>query len=323
MNYIGSKKTLLPFIFESIQSSIGDISQKVFCDIFSGTGIVAGFFKSKVKKVIANDLEYYSYILLKNGIEGVDNFKIPFSPRQEEGFIYNNYCFGSGSDRMYFSDENGKYIDGIRKDIEGFNGDNYFFLLASLLEAADKVANTASVYGAFLKKIKTSADKILDFKEIQPYLGNKGVAYNEDANDLIKKISGDILYLDPPYNHRQYGSNYHILNTIAKNEIFIPSGKTGLPNYNRSLYSRKREAEGAFEQLIIDANFSDIFISYNNEGIIPLDRFKHILESHGKYELFIYDGYKRFKADNNREYSSSETIEYLHHLIKPKVWQNN
>lgn len=99
----------------------------------------------------------------------------------------------------------------------------YFFLLASLLESADKVANTASVYGAYLKTLKRSATKIM---ELQPasfeLTSNRHRIYQEDGNDLIQNIKGDILYLDPPYNTRQYGANYHILNTIVKYNIFAP-----------------------------------------------------------------------------------------------------
>ena len=114
--------------------------------------------------------------------------------------------------------------------------------MASLLESADKVANTASVYGAYLKHIKKSAQKDL---KIEPALfsqtKNIHKVFNRSANDLIKEIEGDILYLDPPYNTRQYGANYHLLNTIAKYDSFVPKGKTGLRNYEKSVYCMKNE----------------------------------------------------------------------------------
>ena len=318
MNYIGSKKTLLPFIYSSINNNTKNLEDKIFCDLFSGTGIVGSFFKDKTKKVIANDMEYYSYILNRNYIQNTGLFEIPFEPIQEEGFIYNNYCLGSGSERMYFSDENGKYIDGIRNQIEFYKTDKdlYNFLLCSLLESADKVANTASVYGAFLKNIKVSASKRIDLIPYQPIIGNKGEVFQEDANSLIRKIKGDILYLDPPYNSRQYGSNYHMLNTIAYNKEFEPKGITGLPDYNKSKYSSKVLVEETFEDLITNANFEDIYISYNNEGIINIDRFKSILEKYGKYEVFKFDGYNRFKADSSRNNSATKTTEFLHYLKK-------
>lgn len=316
LNYIGSKKTLLPFIESVITENTEKLDDKVFCDLFAGTGIVGRRFKGLTRKVISNDLEYYSYVLLKNYIENTGVYSIPFDPTPTKGFIYNNYCLGSNSERMYFTDENGMLIDGIRNQIEKFSEDKglYFFLLTSLLESADKVANTASVYGAFLKKFKNSSITKLDLKPYQPDKGNSGEVYNQNSNDLIKNIKGDILYLDPPYNSRQYASNYHMLNTIAKNEEFIPAGKTGLPEYNRSSYSKKREAKDTFEDLIKNSDFEDIYVSYNNEGIISLEDFESIMKTYGKYDVSLFNGYKRFKADSSRFNKTDETIEYLHHI---------
>lgn len=118
----------------------------------------------------------------------------------------------------------------------------YYFLLASLLESADKVANTASVYCAYLKHIKKSAQKplVLSPAKFTP-TSNKHLLFHQDANELISTISGDILYLDPPYNQRQYGANYHLLNTIAKYDQFVPKGKTGLRSYQKSAYCKSSE----------------------------------------------------------------------------------
>ena len=141
----------------------------------------------------------------------------------KSGFVSEEYSENGKSERLYFSEDNGKKIDAIRQEIEKWkssqkiNENQYYFLLCSLLEAADKVANTASVYGAFLKQIKKSAQKKLELVPSNfEITENQHEVYNEDANELIKKIEGDILYLDPPYNARQYGANYHLLNTIAK-----------------------------------------------------------------------------------------------------------
>ena len=330
MNYIGSKSTLLPWIKQEIKNVVGhDLSDKVFCDMFAGTGIIARSFKQDVKRILVNDLEYYSYVLNRHYIgnnKKIDNvFKyinqLNNLPLVNHGFIYQNYCLGSKSNRQYFSDYNGQKIDTIRIQIQEWKekkiiDDNiYYFLLASLIESSDKVANTVSVYGAFLKHLKKTALKKLILKPVNFIESDKPhQIFNEDSNKLIKKISGDILYLDPPYNQRQYSANYHLLNTIAKYESFIPKGKTGLPEYNRSTYSMKNKVKTSFEELIKNAKFKYIFLSYNNEGLMSHEDIKSIMEKYGKYDFKIKE-HKRFKVNKNQNYKTNNTIEYLHILI--------
>ena len=207
MNYIGSKYSLLEFL----QTTIADVTGiktgngLVFADLFAGTGIVGLTFKSKGFKVISNDIQYYSYCLNKHYIENciplsaelVDYFN---NLQGIEGFVFNNYCEGSGCGRNYFTDYNGKKCDAIRSQLkELFNASKissatYYWYLASLINSIDKYANTASVYGAFLKHIKKSAQKGFVLGMLPIIEGVSGEVYNEDINVLIKDISGDILY---------------------------------------------------------------------------------------------------------------------------------
>lgn len=331
MNYIGSKYKLSDFISSSVKSIVGDdLSDKIFCDLFAGTGVVGRNFKKEVKKVISNDMEFYSYVLNKNYIENhefLDNeiyIKELNETNGEEGFIFNEYSENGKANRLYFSEHNGKKIDAIRTKIEFWKTEKkissalYYFLLASLLESADKVANTASVYGAFLKKIKKTAQKELILEPaVFEINSHSHEVYNEDSNLLIKKIEGDILYLDPPYNAREYGANYHLLNTIAKYDNFTPKGKTGLRDYSKSAFCKKKEVEKSFDDLIKNANFKYIFLSYNNEGIMSSETIKKILSNYGKYDLLTTE-YQRFRADKkeNRNHKASSTTEYLHILEK-------
>ena len=350
MNYIGSKLSLLDFLYKSIISII-DKDCTTFCDLFAGTGIVGRYFKSKNFSIIANDIQYYSYVLNKHYIENHkylsfknlnDEIKtLKEAPIKEkylivceylnnidyrEGFIYNNYSLGGTKDkeyqRIYFSDENALKCDAIRIKIEewlynkSINKNEYYFLLTSLLENVDKCANTASVYGAFLKDIKKTALKTFNYYPAELFINDiEHQVYNIDSNKLIENIKTDILYLDPPYNKRQYSDNYHILETIAKYDNPHIKGKTGLRNDRiKSLYCSKNDVYNTFEDLINKADAKYIFLSYNNEGLLSLEDIEKIMSKKGEYGVFKKE-YSRFKADSKRYNSASKTFEYLHYAV--------
>jgi adenine-specific DNA-methyltransferase len=241
----------------------------------------------------------------------------------EEGFIYLNYAPGGSSygkyQRQYFKDENAKKVDAIRNVIQFWRDNNlitkdeFFILLASLIDAADFVANIAGTYGAFLKIWRSMALKpltLLPPKLIESNL--KHEIYLEDANKLIRNIDCNILYLDPPYNSRQYAPNFHILETIARWDNPKIYGKTGLRPYDgqKSDYNMKRKCVKIFADLIKNANCEYILLSYNNEGIIPEKIIKDILSEKG--DLKIYEQpYRRFRTDSesvNRHYKVPDDI---------------
>ena len=212
MRYIGSKLKLIGFIKEVVAKYCGeDISDKVFCDLFAGTGIVGRSFSPIVKKVIANDLEYYSYIANKVGLEGYDEKTVknvvnklneingnPLLPFAQA------YADGGSCGRMFYTAENGAKIASAREFLslieDMLDGRDFRAALLSIIDGSDAVANTTSVYGAFLKAFKPSALCPVQFK--MPLVSERVSAdndvYQENANDLVKRISGDILYLDPP-----------------------------------------------------------------------------------------------------------------------------
>jgi adenine-specific DNA-methyltransferase len=352
MNYIGSKYSLLAFLEESILSVVDD-DCKNFCDLFAGTGIVGRHFKQLNYTIIANDLQHYSYVLNRHYIGNnstlsfeklgsivpnlnsmlaeerkyaVCDFLSGIAP--QEGFVYQNYCAGGTQDkehqRLYFTDQNGMLCDAVRLKIEEWYSHNliteneYYFLLSSLIESIDKLANTASVYGAFLKKIKRSASPTLKIIAAEHSVDNLShQVFWGDSNALIKQIKTDILYLDPPYNHRQYAPNYHLLETISLYDAPRLKGKTGLRDYDhqKSDYSTKSKVKKAFEELILAADARYIFLSYNNEGLLSLEEIKNIMSLRGTYGVFTKK-YNRFKADKteNRVHLADSTTEYLHYV---------
>lgn len=353
MNYIGSKLSLLEFLEDSINKVV-DKNCDTFCDLFAGTGIVGSYFKKKGYKIIANDIQYYSYVLNRHYVGNHKeltfaklNKEIPELKNIEaknrkkavcdylsqlkgkKGFIYKNYCLGGTKDqvepRQYFSDENGMRCDAIRQKIESWKSeslisdDEYYFLITSLIESIDKYANTASVYGAFLKQLKKSAKNNLILKPAELILNDQEhEVFNDDINKVVDKVRGDILYLDPPYNQRQYATNYHMLETIAKYDNPKIHGKTGLREYQnqKSLYCSRGQVKKAFKDLILKAKVKYIFLSYNNEGLMTPEDIKEIMSLRGKYGQFTRE-YNRFRADKseNRNYTANKTIEYLHYVV--------
>lgn len=268
MNYIGSKKSLLSFLDKAVKKCKIDNENPILCDLFAGTGRVGRHYKEKNFSIIANDMEGYSHALINHYIGNHKDILIKGSIQRlnqlkgiKTGFIFNNYCpSGKYSKviketknskdilyRKYFSDQNGMIIDEARTLINTWLDKNkitieqYNYLLAIIIEASDKVANTASVYGAFLKELKTSALNKIEFKDIDYTITEQSHSvYKQNANELINNIKGDILYLDPPYNARQYGANYHVLNTIAKYDNPDIKGVTGMRDYIPSLWCRKK-----------------------------------------------------------------------------------
>jgi len=329
LNYIGSKKTLFNTILNICNDNIDNLSTKHFADLFSGTGIMSYNFSTYFASISANDMEYYSYIIinalikcnytdkLQNIIDNLNKLNIN-DLNDKNNLIYTNFSPHENCERMFFTIENAKKCDICRYNIEQLfqnnqiNQNEYYYLIASLLVSIDKVANTSSVYGAYLKQFKKSALKPLIIIPIHKkttlnITNNK--CYNQDINELIKQHTFDIVYLDPPYNGRQYSSNYSPLNYIALYDSTINlTGKTGLiQNYNKSNFCSKVKVKKSFEDLFNNLNCNYILLSYNNEGLLNCNELTELLLQKGDVKLYKIK-YKKFKAqqavdiDNVYEY---------------------
>lgn len=306
--YLGSKQRLLSFIEQSILERVPVIGR--FCDGFSGTGVVASRFRKHADYVIANDILFSNFIInkafLQYTIEQVSIEKLSHlvgclnDMHPERGYVYENY---GGT---YFTHENAACIDAIRNQIDTFMSSNvcteeeFCVLLTGLLFAVDKAANTLGQYDAFLKHLgkesyNPSGRHMVDsnvYKKIRIQLPEMSSekwcdVYNEDVNVLISRTEGDVLYLDPPYNTRQYVDCYHVLENIARWKKPKLYGKTRKFDRKqlKSRYSRKREAVKALSELVNRAKYRYIFISYNNEGIIAKNEITNILEKRGAVEV--------------------------------------
>ena len=265
--YLGSKLKMLDFINEVVENNISDI--KTVADIFGGTGVVADLFRKKGKKIIINDIlhsnviNYYTWF----GNENIDYNKVisiitelnNLTPTSDN---YVSMNFGG----KYFSYENAKKIGAIREQIDSYdvNERERSFLLTSLLYAMDKVANTVGHYDAYRKKMDTLNPIHLKVPE---YIINKdNEIYCEDANQLVKRIKADLVYIDTPYNSRQYGDTYHLLENIVdwkKSELTGVALKMVDRTHIKSKYSTSKASE-AFEDLINNIRAKYILVSYNN-----------------------------------------------------------
>ena len=335
MRYLGNKESIRAEIEKLLDSKQLLRQGYSFFDAFCGSGSVADYLKSYYD-IIINDNLTWSVTYTRGRVcapnctfqrLGFDPFAYLNKNKQTmHGFMYQNYA-PTKSERMYFTPENAGRIDYFRYQIEQWKQagqlteDEYCFLLASLIESVSDVSNTAGVYGAFLKKWDARAVKEISFHPVD--FCNTPVqtiqTYNTKIETVIEQVDCDILYLDPPYNARQYCTNYHVLETIARYDAPQLKGKTGLRDYaaQKSDFCSARTVAGAFEDVIRNAEFRYIFLSYNNEGLMPFDVIRSIMQKYGSYEIFLTD-YKRFKADTdeNRRHKSSRTTEYLHCLLK-------
>ena len=347
MRFIGNKTNLLNDIAQVIKENC-DGTEKVFCDIFSGTASVARFFKNRYK-IISNDLLYFSYVLQKGTIENneIPSFKkledrlnihdvfdylenIDIKQEKFNKFIYENYSPNKKCERMYLTPENALRIDFIRNKIEEWrnkeliNNNEYYYLLAALIEGVPFVSNITGTYGAYLKQWDKRAFKKFEMIRLNVIDNNvKNQCYNKNSNDLIQEISGDILYLDPPYNERQYLPNYHLLETIAKYDNPEIKGKTGIRVYNseKSNYCIKNKVYSEMEELIKNAKFKHIIVSYNQDGLLSKNDIETILKKYGNKETYkLYEiPYKQYQNKLTKKLDIH--YEYLFYISKTSKLQ--
>ena len=318
--YLGNKYKLLPFITKVVNEECSDINS--VADIFAGTGAVSSAFTDKV--LITNDLMYSNYIC-NYAWFGAEEYNpqtiidcvIRYNSLCD---LEDNYMTENFSD-TYFSRDDCAKIGYIREDIEclyengSINKRERAILITSLLYAMDKIANTCGHYDAYRKGIvfEKTLELYVPLAEIHNTVDNQ--CYNTDANELVKDISADLVYIDPPYNSRQYCDAYHLLENVArweKPEVFGVARKMDRSTM-KSKYCTQSATE-AFEQLIGDIKAKYILLSYNNMAEKGNDRsnakisdqdIMRILEKKGEVKVFS-ESYKAFTTgksdiDDNQE----------------------
>ncbi|ATG97783.1 DNA adenine methylase [Mesoplasma lactucae] len=322
--YTGNKQKLMPKISEIIKDNC---EGEIFCDIFAGTGAVSNYLKNDFKKIIVNDFLFSNNIVFE-GFWGKGNYNLEKLKKYEEKFniinsndLEENY-FSKNFGNKYFEYNDSKKIGYIRQLIENeynskkINLRERSILIASLLYSADKVSNTVGHYEAYLKKNSKKLKSRFQFNLINAEINNKKFEiYQEDSNELIRKIKCDILFVDPPYNSRQYSRFYHVLETLTKWDFPDLHGVAMKPEpENMSNYSREG-ALNSFKDLIDNANTNYIVVTYNNtfapkssssKNKISFKDLEKVLETKGETKVFPLK-HKQFSAgktdfDNHLEY---------------------
>lgn len=350
LRYIGSKNLLLEEIEQLLDKHING-NEKIFLDLFAGTNVVGEYFKNRYT-VYSNDILFFSYVNAKAVIEnnqpltfcklkkiGIkDPFKYLEDRKNLKGYSGSNYYeknYTPLGDAMYFTEENGKKIDFIRNTIDDWNDKGlldeyeYYYLVSCLIEGIPFISNTTGTYGAFLKHWDIRALNPLEFqplKVLNNYAKNK--AFNKDSNKLIKEIKADITYIDTPYNNRQYASNYHVLENIARNNKPELKGITRLFDWShlRSDYSTKRNAYFAMEDLIKNIKSTHIILSYNDEGIIPIGELSKLLKensSNKKIDIVEIDYQKYNSKIKPRKKVLTEYLFYINKKEEIKRLNDN
>lgn len=273
--YIGSKFRMIDFIKETMKKE--KIEYSSFLDLFGGTGIVGDFFNDQKTKVYVNDLLKSNYIsyLAWFGSEKIDKNKIKrYIDKYNSLTVLKDNYFSLNFSNTYFSEENCKKIGFIREDIEENYTNNNLnireraILITSLLYAMDKIANTVGHYDAYRKMGDLNKKLELCMLDLKSNTNNKNnKIFNEDSNELVRNLKADVVYIDPPYNSRQYSDAYHLLENVAmweKNEVHGVAKKME-QNGIRSKYCSV-SAPLVFKDLIENIDAKYIIVSYNNMG---------------------------------------------------------
>jgi len=334
MRFIGNKELITPEIKSLlIKQGLTGKGLTLF-DAFCGTGAVSDALKDSFN-IISNDMLKWCGIYTKGRVCANDcNFeKLGFDPFEYfnsntnivKGFIYKTYSPGA-SKRMYFTAENAGRIDYFRTSIEEWKDANliteneYAYLLASLIESVSVVSNTAGVYGAFLKHWDSRAIKPIEFKKVgfNSSLYNEAEFLNSKLEDIISEVNCDILYIDPPYTQNQYGTQYHLLETLVRYDDPIVSKITGSRSTTpmRSDWSKDYKSHILFDKIIAKTKAKYVLFSYSKDGFMSKKFIEASMKRYGKIDTYICKKITYRKYTNSKSKENNDHFEYLFFVEK-------
>lgn len=311
--YLGNKYKLLPFIKNVVQQECKGVN--TVADIFAGTGAVASAFTDK--KLITNDIMYSNYIchLAWFSSERYSTEKVIDLIKNYNSMIVNedNYMSEHFAD-TYFSLADCRKIGFIREDIEEryrkeeINQKERALLVTSLLYAMDRIANTCGHYDAYRQGTKFTKHLELSVPWPNENLNENNLCYNMDANKLVSDIEADLIYIDPPYNSRQYCDAYHLLDNVAKwdkPDVFGIAKKMDRSSL-KSAYCTKKAA-AAFEELIHSIHAKYIILSYNNMAEKGNDRSNAKISDEDIMRILQKKGVVKVFAEDHKVFSTGKS----------------
>ncbi len=311
--YLGNKYKLLPFIKKVVQQECKGVN--TVADIFAGTGAVASAFTDK--KLITNDIMYSNYIchLAWFSSEKYSTEKVIDLIKNYNSMTVNedNYMSEHFAD-TYFSLADCRKIGFIREDIEEryrkeeINQKERALLVTSLLYAMDRIANTCGHYDAYRQGTKFTKHLELSVPWPNENLNENNICYNMDANKLVSDIEADLIYIDPPYNSRQYCDAYHLLDNVAKwdkPDVFGIAKKMDRSSL-KSAYCTKKAA-AAFEELIDSIHAKYIILSYNNMAEKGNDRSNAKISDEDIMRILQKKGVVKVFAEDHKVFSTGKS----------------
>ena len=358
--YIGNKRKLLHLIRQGIEAT--GCRNGTFVDLFAGSTVVSRFAKQTGFRVVANDWEPYAYEIARGtvalnrpphfahlgGAEQVFADLNALPPLH--GYIATHLCPQDDEqpdpvrERMFFTRANGERIDAIREQIAAWESegritpDERAYLLAALIYAVSYASNTSGVFKGFHNgwggKTGTALYRIRGKLAIEPPVlfdnGQENLAFREDAQELAGRLSDavgrrpDIVYIDPPYNQHPYGSNYHVLTTVAlwdkpplEPGILVGGRKHDKSairkdwrDLRRSAYNSSSEALPAFKRLVEALDVPWLLVSYSTDGNMPLEGMLAALAERGTLRVFA-ETYKRYRVSTPRMSKKSHNAEFV------------
>lgn len=298
--YIGCKAKLVDWIFDIIESETQDVHS--FCDIFAGTGSVANRAFSLYDRVVVNDFLFSNNIIYKAFFldapwqeAKVLDLLDYYNSINPDTLVDNYFSINFGD--KFFDMKTSRLIGYIREDLETkrliLTDKEFSIILASLIYSIDRLANTLGHYEAYIKKAIIPRKLILRMIDVNNFSGAE--IFQEDANQLAHNIHTDVVYIDPPYNSRQYSRFYHLLETLVqwtKPSLFGVAMKP--KEENMSAYCRS-SAFTAFQDLIAHIDTRYLIVSYNNtykskssssENKIKLEQIEEALNKCGDTHIY-------------------------------------